>query len=161
MIEVITIDRIEEGVQRLLVAPLDLIRCGVTVCPSGQDVKGTDEHRVLFADYDEILEVVTDVALEYWGEIIEAAVQHSDDAIRESWINRPAGPASYPGLVALIRDYWLLCDEINRRVDVYARVPPEVFLLSWLCDGKHVNQVKVLSCMPYWPIGLDLEGNWV
>lgn len=161
MIEVMTPDRIEEGVKRLLSAPRDLMRCGVTACPTGQDVTGTGEHRVLFADYEEILEVVTDVALEYWDEIIEAAAQYSDDAMRESWINRPAGPASFPGLVALIRDYWLLCDAANQRINYHERVPPEIFLLSWLCDGKHVDQVKVLSAMPYWPIGLDYEGNWI
>lgn len=46
-------------------------------------------------------------------------------------------------------------------MDEEMSVPSEVLLLHWLLDGRHDSWIEALTCMPYWPIGLDGEGNWV
>jgi hypothetical protein len=115
-------------------------------------------------EYQEEVIYVTEIALDFWEEILEGCKLGSSDdaqAIRKAWINRPAGPAAYPGLVALIREYWLACHSINQQVAENERVPPWVFLLGWLIDAGDEQAVSVLACMPYWPIGLDRDGNWV
>lgn len=164
MHEIMTHERTNKGVRRLLTATKDLKQCGAPAWNSKNRGDGSPAHRSLFAEYEEVLSAVASVALEWWAGTIEARVglsSNSDEAIRQAWMARPAGPASYPGFVALIRDYWLACDDLNKHVPQSQRVPPEDFLLSWLLDGRHEREVKVLACMPYWPIGLDADGNWV
>ena len=103
-------------------------------------------------------------ALAFWRPLIVAkktAERSEQEAARAAWMRRPAGPASYPGMVALVREYWLACDALNRKCAEEERVPPWTFLLSWLMDESHYEAVGVLACMPYWPIGLDEDGNWV
>lgn len=164
MLDLLTAERVADGVQRLLTAPLDLRRCGVLPCPTGRNGTGTREHRLLFEEYVGVLEVVARAAFDWWAETVEARrrlLQDEDRAVREAWRSRPAGPGAFPGVVAVVRDYWLACDELNRQVPEERRVSPEMFLLGWLSDQMHTDRIRVLSCLPYWPIGLDREGNWI
>lgn len=165
MIDRVTTELVEKGLKRLISAPKDLRFCDyASIGETHGRFEGSPAHRSLFNEYKEILGEVVDVALDWWAETIEARKQltnDNDEAIRAAWLSRPAGPASFPGIVALIRDYWLACHEINKSVPNEQRVPPEVFLLFWLQEDKKTQEVAVLSCMPYWPIGLDEHGNWV
>jgi hypothetical protein len=164
MLIVMTAERIRKGIQRLLSAPRDLRLCGAPIWGPKGKTDGSPEHRALFVEYEKELSTIGRMALDWWDETIEARKRGSnepDAAIRQAWMDRPAGPASYPGFVALIRDYWLGCDRLNKELPEAQRIPPEFFLLSWLLDGRHEDEVNVLACMPYWPIGLDQDGNWV
>ncbi len=164
MNKVLTVERIDEGIKRLLAAPLDLRKSGDSVWISSVMAIGSPAHQSLFAEYQEILTVVSHMALSWWEETIVARKRlmvEPAEAVRQAWIDRPAGPAAYPGLVALIRDYWLACNAINQEMPETQRVPPEVFLLSWLSKDRHDKEISVLACMPYWPLGLDCEGNWI
>ena len=155
---------IQKGIRRLLDAPLTLKTCGAPVWAAPPGLKGTTAHRTLFEEYREEVDFVTAVALEWWTQTLESRKNLASDqreAERNAWIDRPAGPASYPGLVALVRDYWMSCHQLNQDTPESERVPPWTFLLGWLLDGEYQQCVSVLACMPYWPIGLDAEGNWV
>jgi len=166
MLELITQERINRGVQRLLQAPGDLADCIGVQCPVHSATTGTEQHRDLFAEYAEILSTVATISLQWWTETLTAHKRVSndkseDEILREAWLSRPAGPAAFPGIVALVRDYWLACADINADLPREQRVAPEILLLAWLLDKNYIDGVKVLSCMPYWPVGLDKEGFWV
>lgn len=160
------VDRYHKAIARLLECPRDLSD-GLAVPCLDSDVRaqGTQQHRAEFAAYLDELRDVTEVALEWWQETLAARKSELGDTpetVHRAWIDRPAGPASFPGLVAFVRDFWLACDQINRSVAQELRVPPEQFLLGWVIDTPgYENAIEVLACMPYWPIGLDHEGNWV
>ena len=38
---------------------------------------------------------------------------------------------------------------------------PEEFLLRWLVTDRLDELAEFLAGMPYWPIGMDEDGNWV
>jgi hypothetical protein len=154
----ITKSRLKKGVKRLMDSPMDLALSGAPVWGYEVPVSGSAAHKQLFAAYVKELKKATVVAKEWWNEMAEAAKDEGDEL--EAWRTRPAGPASDPGFVALIRKYWLACDSMNKKVKAAERVPPEVFLLRWPFDAGHIESVEVIACMPYWPIGLDKEGNW-
>jgi hypothetical protein len=164
MAQAIPDDLIQKGIQRLLGAPLTLKSCGAPVWESPPGLRGSQRHQALFEEYREEVDFVTAVALEWWQETLDARKRLQPDekrALRKAWIDRPAGPASYPGLVSLIRDYWLLCHRLNEETPKDQKVLPWTFLLGWLLDGNYQQCVSVLACMPYWPIGMDERGNWV
>jgi hypothetical protein len=157
-------DLLEKGIARLLGAPLTLKSCGAAIWEPGSSLTGSAGHRTLFEEYKDDVDYVTAAALQWWEETVGARKRLAPDdpqVVRKAWVDRPAGPASYPGLVALIRDYWIACHRQNLETAEINRVPPWTFLLAWLLDGNYRQCVSVLACMPYWPIGLDREGNWV
>ena|SRR5450432_1071072 len=154
-------EAIPRRTRRLLEAPLTLETSGVKFWLS--NAGGSARHRELFREYSEEIENVTTFALNWWEDTLDvrAGPDRDKQEVRAVWEERPAGPASFPGVVALIRDYWLACHRLNQEVAEDQRVQPWTFLLGWLLDGSHEQCVSVLACMPYWPIGLDREGNWV
>jgi hypothetical protein len=83
------------------------------------------------------------------------------EAVRNQWIRRPAGPGSRAEFVELIRRYWLACDTVNQNVSADVAVAPESFLLAWLAsDAPDDVAVKVIACLPYWPMGMDSDHRW-
>ncbi len=156
--------RVARGIERLLAAPRDLARCGAPLAPRRTRDAGSARHRALFEEYADILAAVARESLDWWRETVTARTRVASDparAEREAWIARPAGPASFPGFVAFVRDYWLECHRLNEAALESERVAPESLLVDWLLDGEHGLEVAVVACMPYWPIGLDSSGNWV
>jgi len=157
-------ERTASGVERLLDAPRDLLECGIRACPRPGASTGVPAHRALFAEYAELVDVVAGEALVWWAETLAARGRDGlDPALveREAWRARPAGPASFPGLVSLVRDYWLACDRLNAPLAEAQRVAPETLLLDWLRTSRHDDAERVLACMPYWPLGLDAAGAWI
>jgi hypothetical protein len=156
-------ERVELGIERLLAAPRDLARSGAPLAPPTPLGQASAAHRELFEEYADILAVVARTALDWWRETVIARQRAAGDAERgerEAWLSRPAGPASYPGFVAFIRDYWLECSALNERSSESERVAPESFLVDWLRGTDRSLELGVVACMPYWPIGLA-GGRWV
>jgi hypothetical protein len=157
-------ERVARGIERLLAAPRDLARCGAPIAPQRPRDAGSARHRELFEEYADMLAVLARESLDWWRETVTARTRAASDparAEREAWIARPAGPASFPGFVAFVRDYWLECQRLNEASPDAERVAPESLLVDWLLDGDHALEVAVVACMPYWPIGLDASGKWI
>lgn len=154
----------QKGIQRLLSAPRDLPQSIAWQEPPIEKTQGSSGHQKLFDEYVKSLDNAIQTASSWWDGMIKVRMDRGADfetALRESYRARLAGPAAHPEVVWVIRKYWLKCAALNDEVPETQRVPPEVFLLSWLMDGKHGVMVQVLAGMPYWPIGLDRDGNWI
>jgi hypothetical protein len=152
------------GYRRLVTAPHDLKRCGARVWKASRKLQGSPAHRRLFAEYREEIKRAVEASMKWWDGMIahqSRRIGDREQVIRDAWELRPAGPASYPDFVSVIRKYWLACDALNRECKEGERVSPEVFLLTWLVEAGEEEAVKVITYMPYWPIGLDHDGNWV
>jgi hypothetical protein len=150
--------RLKKGIKRLMSAPMDLALSGAPVWEYAPPVPGSAAHKKLFSDYLKELKKATTTAKKWWNDMAAAAKDAGDEM--QAWQTRPAGPASDPGFVAVMRKYWLACDAVNRTAKPADRVPPEMFLLGWLIDAGRDESVEIIACMPYWPIGLDKDGNW-
>jgi hypothetical protein len=152
------------GLHRLLAAPKDVPRWDAHL-RDGSMSAVSDEHRRLFSSYVRELVSATGRAVQIWNDEIAWNAKASGDraeAVKEQWMTYPAGPAVQPFFVALIRRYWLACDALNRSVPPASAVTPETFLLGWLQVSPGYDEaLNILTCMPYWPVGLDREGNWV
>jgi hypothetical protein len=159
-----TVHDVQRGIARLMSAPRDLPPTAPYADPPVTLAQASSAHQDLFAKYTGLLEEALALAEDWWGRLIQ--VQHDnglsgDDALEAVYSRRAAGPASRPEVVWTIRTHWLECVAINETLPEAQRIPPEVFLLHWLRDGKHDEWVQVISGMPHWPIGLDADGNWV
>lgn len=157
-------ERIELGVRRLLGAPKDVKRWDAQLVDPGPE-GASQAHSRLYRTYIAAVETASADAERAWDAETEARTQLTGDrsqALREQWTTFPAGPAAEPVFVALIRRFWLACDELNKSTPTGA-VPPEVFLVGWPAAEKPSTEtvIRVLSCMPYWPLGLDEKGNWL
>ncbi len=154
---------VEKGVRQLLDAPSDIAHL---VPPQGRPrplSEAAAGHRQLFALYLADLSTAYAIGDEWWKGCVGAfqGLGHSADEANElAYEKRVAGPASAPEVVWFVRSYWMAFDKLNTELPEGERVPPAVALLGWLVDGDHDDYVRLLTCMPYWPIGLDAEGNW-
>jgi hypothetical protein len=151
---------IKNGVWRLTNQPRDLRPDGgakdlsMAAAPPG--------YIQLYHDYLRDLEEVLAIAGETWNAEVEdrqASGLTVDEAILDVIeTNGVAGPASHPAVVWLVRKYWLECARIGTGKPDAVR--PETFLLGWLIEDRRDDAVTLLTAMPYWPIGLDEDGNW-
>jgi len=88
-------------------------------------------------------------------------INNRDRVLRDVWRMFPAGPASEPVLISTVRKFWLACDAINLECTPDERISPEVFLLGWPVRAGKQQSIRILTYMPYWPMGLDPDGNWI
>lgn len=154
---------VERGVRRLLTAPRDLPESISWQEPAIKKEQASNQHQQLFDEYVKSLNIAVKAAIEWWEGMIKARVVRGvvqEEAMNEVYMARLAGPAAKPEVVYVIRKYWLNCITINAELHDMQPVPPEVFLLSWLIDENQEILVQILAGMPYWPIGLDCDGNW-
>jgi hypothetical protein len=161
---VLTLHDSRIGVKRLLSAVRDLPESRSGGDPPISKREASVRHQQLFEQYEKALTIAIGIATPWWNGIVERTMARGGDqraALRSAYMERPAGPASCPELVWVIRKFWLDCEAINAAVNPQDYVPPEVFLLGWLVDGQHEDMVRVVSGMPYWPIGLNELGEWV
>jgi len=153
------------GVERLLRAPTDLPRLDTQLSRPMEKYMGSPQHLELFEDYVGLLDQVISYAVARWEGLVQARLNEGltrKAALETYYSVWPAGPASLPQLVWVLRTFWLECAELNEQSPPDLRVPPQVFLLGWLIrEGGHELTLQVLGGMPYWPIGLDADGNWV
>jgi hypothetical protein len=155
--------KIDKGLLRLLKGPRD-IEGGTPVpatSPSAAD--GHPELRRLFEHYREGYQYLRPHCLRWWRGLIASAHEDGmsrEEAVRAAYDSHPAGPASAPEFVWLVRHHWLLCDEINRGLALEQRAAPQDVLLQWLIDVGDDDAVELATAMTYWPIGLDAQGQW-
>ncbi|KAF0137799.1 MAG: hypothetical protein FD152_188 [Xanthobacteraceae bacterium] len=152
----------DNGIARLLLQPGDIV-------PRDANQTGRKEHqapaslRELFASYRNDLRLAYDVASLWWEGTVEAQMDlgHGpEDALKEAFDSRLAGPAAHPNIVWIVRSYWLLCSDTDVKSTSFGFAYPEEVLLQWLIDAGETELVRLIACMPYWPIGLDENGNW-
>jgi hypothetical protein len=147
------------GVRRLLAQPKDLA-APVEYRALGEADAG---HVLLFGQYQEAIRTAYDMGAAWWEALINSQQATSggrEEAIRDSFNKRIGGAAAHPYVVWTIRRFWLACAQVNDGLEPAARVAPEDFLLQWLIDAGETEHVRLLACMPYWPIGLDENGRW-
>jgi hypothetical protein len=155
---------VEKGIFRLINAPRDLPACAPLRDSPIEPSEASELHRSAFSEYLVDMAEVYDFASKWWEATLDGIMEENgisrEEAVKVAIGRRFAGPAALPDVVWLVRTYWLKCIEINQDVPDTQRVPPEVFLLKWLMDRGEEEWVKLLTCMPYWPIGLDENGKW-
>lgn len=126
---------------------------------------GSAAHQALFRQYVKALEAAKKDAEDWWESLIETEEERVGDreqAVENVNERRPTGLMSLGASDAVVREYWLKCDALNRKTkNPDERVAPEDFLLRWLVDNRLDALGAFLADMPYWPIGIDEDGNWV
>ncbi|PAQ10965.1 hypothetical protein [Mesorhizobium temperatum] len=158
----ITLYSTEDGIERLLAQPGDVRSQAVPFADISLE-QAAPEHRQVFADYVNDLKLAYDIAEAWWEDTIETQKDlglSRKKAIAKAFDERLAGPASNPHVVWAVRGYWLECDRVNRSIEANRAVPPEKLLLKWLIEAGETDLVKLIACMPYWPVGLDEKGEW-
>jgi hypothetical protein len=151
---------VDLGASRLLKQPYDLFESegtelGLNLAPQ--------EYRELFLRYTTELEQAASTATNWWNSMVGRSMQDGlteVEAIRTQYENRPAGPASRPEVIFVVRSYWLQIDLLNKKYSGKPGVAPQSFLLAWPQESGFSNLYDILTGMPYWPIGLDENGNW-
>jgi hypothetical protein len=82
-------------------------------------------HQKLFSEYVEKLRAAQARAEEWWASLIRAELALTTDRrqallkVRDRW---PAGPAAHPWVIAVLHDFFLACDVLNR--ELRSAVPP-------------------------------------
>ena len=153
----------EAGVRRLLVAHRDL---HVYRDWPGDDRSldmSTSDERMLFEGYVTLLTRVYGIAEDWWESTIAAEEDRQpsrEEAVVAAFDKRLAGPASHPAVIWVVRSFWMELVGLQTRQKPPERQRPETVLLKWLVEGERTELVRLIACMPYWPIGLDAEGNW-
>jgi hypothetical protein len=127
-------------------------------------------HEELFGDYVSELIEAKEAAEWWWKKLVSSERRRHQDpdaslaSLRRRW---PMGPASHPYVLAIIRKYWLACDELNEAIELRRAqaiapvsddeepVSPPVFLCEFLLDGEHEKLAAFIAPLNYWPIGMD------
>lgn len=152
----------QAGITRLMAQPNDVRAPSnhSTHIRYDQAAKGFQD---LFNTYIERLERLYPKIEQKWEKRLAASQRRGmsrEEAIEAGHQRALAGPAAYPEFIALVRAVWLDCDQINQRSAVGDNVGQEYVLLGWLIEADLVDFVELVACMPYWPVGLDKDGNW-
>jgi hypothetical protein len=158
-----TIHNIDKGIHRLIEMYDDIDEIRSKQGRTKSRTAATIKHQVLYKEYLDDLPEAYRVASEWWEECVEAQVNQGlsqTDALYAAFERRVAGPAAAMEVVWFIRYHWLRFAALNLELEVMDRVPPQIAMLGWLVDEGHDDYVRLITCMPYWPIGLDEHGNW-
>jgi hypothetical protein len=124
---------------------------------------GSRHHNMLFEDYVKEISQAKKWTEEWWQALIHTEMQRTPDRefalekVRRRW---PLGPAPTKRIITVIRKYWLASDRLNQQVVLSERVAPVIFILKWLMERGHDDLAEFLTGYPYWPVGLDEDGNW-
>ena len=92
-------------------------------------------------------------------------IEGKSDVEIENFIMGKFDPICCTGrVIAVFRKYWLKCNDLNvnnnkNGFDEY--VNPKVFTIDWLSnDGDPYELVELMNGMPYYPIGIDENGDY-
>lgn len=153
----------EEGVYRLLNAMHDV---GGHALWHRRDIpfaQAAPAFRKLFEGYRKLIRQAYREAEPWWRDTVAAERRRTssdEDALAEAFDKRAAGAASYPRVVWVVRMIWLECCRRNDAAPDEEKIRPEYLMVQWLIDAGETELVRLIACMPYWPIGLDADGNW-
>ena len=104
----------------------------------------------------------------WWHAMVTTQMQGGlDRSAAERAVRRryPIGRCVNRGVIATLRRYWLACEEINKlslasgNDDGYMR--PEYFVLGVWVDSPFSDLAEFISHLPYWPLGMDAQGQWI
>lgn len=127
-------------------------------------IQPTPHHEHLYASYLSDLRAARGIADAWWNRIVDTEVTHIGDR-QEAELNvrlrRPVGPVAHPRVILVIRHYWLACMQLNRSLPETERIAPEVLLLLWLERFGESDLAAFLAGLPYWPMGMDEQENWI
>jgi len=122
------------------------------------------EYQRLFFAYEHHLEAALSIAEQWWAAAVDTTMARhrigASQAAALAFDQHFGGPAACPELQWTVHHYWTECVRLNARTDVSCHAPPESLLLAWLQDDNHRGWLEAVSCLPYWPIGLDGAGRW-
>jgi len=128
------------------------------------NTKGSPSHRELFTSYVKRLRRHKTIADSWWNDLIEAQEESTGDrgqAIENVIARRPVGPASHPLVVGTVRKHWLEVAKLNQQSPEPSRVAPEEFVLEWLIQNRQHDLARTLASYPFWPLGMNVQGEWV
>ena len=152
----ITVIHWRERVEALLAAVQD-VKSG----PS--DLHPSRAHLDLFDGYVRELRAAKQGADTWWNSLIETEAARSGNQILASRIVKlrwPVGPVAHKYVIAVVRKFWLACEEINGDAVADYRFRPEHLVLKLLVPN-HPELAEFLSALPFWPMGIDAKGNWI
>jgi len=159
------IHRVDVGIDRLMLSPRDLPRIAPWRDPPIALAAASAELQALFLEYHQDLQAALSIAETWWSGVVARSrpglFSRQSTVLAGAYERFFAGPASAPELLWVLHHYWLRCVKVNAELPENARVPPEVMLLHWLRDGRHDSWIECITCLPYWPLGLDDAGKWV
>lgn len=120
-------------------------------------------HDKLLELYAADLRKAKDEALRWW-KALAGPKDTRDPAQKKARRRWPAGPASHPRVIAVVRDYWFRCEALNAEIEKDPKSKeqteyPHLFLADRLLNGKDDDLAMFVGGLPYWPIGSDKEGN--
>ena len=129
----------------------------------------------LFDSYVEDLSAAKSASEDWWRDLLDAetsALGDRDEAIRQVRRRWRRGPASHPRVIAVIRKYFMECQRLNEFLESddfdpddernqYEEIYPQIFLTEWLLDGKNDELGEFIADLPYWPIGMNEDGDYV
>lgn len=159
----ITLYSTEDGIRRMMTAMLDIDGYAYRDVDYMPLAVAVESQRVLFQSYLQLIRQACKDAEQWWAGTIDSQRElglSEHDAIAVAFNDRMAGPAADPKVVWIVRLIWLECAKRNSQLSAAQQVRPETLLLQWLIDAGETELVRLLTCMPYWPIGLDENGNW-
>ncbi|MER8695797.1 hypothetical protein NKI77_22300 [Mesorhizobium opportunistum] len=150
----------DRGIRRLLRQPSCVEPRDANIA-ARKLTQSSGRHQDLFDGYLEDIQTAYEIAAPWWADTVKAQQQlglNRDEAIRAAFNKRAAGAAAHGNVVWIVRNYWLdCCDASNGPEET---VYPETLLLQWLIDAKRKELVRLIACMPYWPIGMDENRAW-
>lgn len=154
---------VQLGRLRLHMIPKDFRDPNDPTCALPPLLKCPASHAAAHADWLAEARWATDQAIEWWRSVVEGFREPKmswADAAKATYRQWPSGPASSEYVVSVVRRHWLASEKINLGLSADDKVLSEDFLLGTLDPQIHSRIVLVLTAMPYWPIGLDENGNW-
>lgn len=123
----------------------------------------TTRHERLYRAYATELRKAKTATEKWWRQLVasETAKEGAREAalarLEERW---PLGPAAHPWVLAVLRKYWIACEQQNREIAALGddagddeAESPIVFLCEYFLDGKNEKLAVFISPLNYWPIG--------
>lgn len=121
-------------------------------------------HQALLSAYVRDLREAKQTAESWWQDLIDTETSRVGDR-REAEINvklrRPSGCVVHPGVIHIIRYYWIECLRTNQQLSPQDRVAPEALILLWLDQSGKKELAEFIATIPFWPMGMDAKGNWI
>ncbi|RKH20222.1 hypothetical protein D7X74_04590 [Corallococcus sp. CA047B] len=134
----------------------------------------------LFRNYLEELRTARDEAMRWWDSLVQFAGEDPESAYAQVRLRWPAGPVSYPRIIAVYRNYYLACVALNEELestrqsssrpsagwgeddedDAPGIIPPVRLLLDGL-EPADPELSRFMEGFVFSPIGLDVNGRTV